>query len=505
MAVALAGMGMLGALHAATVTITGATLDKSVVCRANVDGGITLTANVAPSYDADSDVIVEGTWSNVNPPITSPCGAPGMNRTRTVTRTVTTYSSQALAVNGATANAGANSVNQAVSGADGQYSLAISAVASQVKTVTVYSRTDYKRFTMGNDFDYCQGTFTVTSGPTATTETVSSSSSASYIVDLAGPVVDDPSLGGGNTVFTEKQSVSGSFRVTGGSAGADYSVVFHILSPDNVELGTGTDLGTLPAAPNQGPVGVARDLRVGPLAIQIPCGTVPGAGYRLVATVTSVDLCGNAWDPVDVELGTFTVEPALNLSSQTAVVSQDVNGDYSPYTYFTANVNRRRGTVSSNPGSFHLNQVITVPGQCNDVNSVGGLSATLTVPPGFSFTKTGQGYVHVFVGDLGSNLLDYHDPSPVLVELPFPEALTPNLDGSSTLQVDLSSLGSIPASWTIYMRAKFNFTKATLPLPADGTVFTFGVSDALTLVNDASYPLSNSSTTTLTYGLPPAP
>lgn len=500
---AVLAMAAMDNLDAATVSITGAALDKAIVCRANVDGGVSLAATVTPTFGTDSDVVTLGSLTSSSG--TAPNGS-SYNRTRTDTRTVTTYSNPTLLVNGAAATAGAQAVSQPVTdGPDGPRTASMTAEASEAKTVEVYTKTVYLNKT-GNDLEvkYDPGFPATPGSSTTTTEGAQATSTLGYVVDLMAPAVSDPSLGGGNTVFTEKQSVSGGFKVAGGSADTAYAVEFHILDPNGIEIALGSDQGTMPNASPAGS-GIARDLRVGPLAIQIPCGTPPADGYKLVATLKANDLCGNAWDPVDVELGTFTVEPALNLSSQAAVVSQDANGDYVPYTYFTASVNKRRGTVSSNPGSFHLNQVITVPGQCNDVNSVGGLGATLSVPPGFSFTRTGQGFVHVFVGDLGPNLLDYHDPSPVLVELPFPEVLTTHADGSATIRVDLSSLGSIPANWTIYMRAKFNFTNASLPLPASGTVFTFGASDVLTTVNELPYVLDGASTATLTYGLPPVP
>jgi hypothetical protein len=116
---------------------------------------------------------------------------------------------------------------------------------------------------------------------------------------------------------------------------------------------------------------------------------------------------------------------------------------------------------------------------------------TLTLPDGFSFDTTGASpAAHVFVFD-AANGFDYHYPQPN-TEVTLPKAAFTK--SGQTVTIDLSSLGDIPSSDTIYVRAHAVFTGGAVP--ADGTQYIFTTSTTSDLPGIGS--TTNTSTWTVT-------
>jgi hypothetical protein len=114
----------------------------------------------------------------------------------------------------------------------------------------------------------------------------------------------------------------------------------------------------------------------------------------------------------------------------------------------------------------------------------------LTIDPKFVFAETGNSpTVHVFVGDSNGGGFDLNSGTP-LTEVTLPYTVgTDVVTGGANVTVDLTSLGSIPSSWTVYARAYCRFYSPFVK-PAVGTVYTFG--------SGASADIGSSSTSILT-------
>jgi hypothetical protein len=170
---------------------------------------------------------------------------------------------------------------------------------------------------------------------------------------------------------------------------------------------------------------------------------------------------------------TFSVGPGLLLEDQTQVVSElPPSGDYAPMTCFTANQGNRK--VNTFPGSLHITSVVNTTGPCAGFGSISGTVVTLTLPAGFSFDTTGGSPpAHVFHFPAAAGF-DFHYPGP---ETSLPK--TALVISGQTLRVDLSSVGPILSSDTIYVRAHAVFSGTIVP--ADGTPYDFSTSTTSTL------------------------
>ena len=174
------------------------------------------------------------------------------------------------------------------------------------------------------------------------------------------------------------------------------------------------------------------------------------------------------------DTGPLNVNPGLQLNSKAAVVGENATtGDYIFLTNFSLN----------NPGSMHTAQTLSFAGKCANEDTANLGTATLTIPASFVFDVTGRSpAVHVFVGQNVTGF-DLHYPQGFTeVSIPKP-TVTPNGDGSYTAAVDLSSLGTIPTTDVIYMRAHTKWGSTTAP--AAGT-YTFTDTAAATAFNGDS-------------------
>jgi hypothetical protein len=489
---AVLGLVSSGQAAGPTASVTGTAVDKNPVCPANADGGVTVSATVDGTFDANpADVINEGNWGPIT--ATTACGLP-VNRSRTVTKTVTTYGSKQLVIDGGVASAYSGPVpyskNYTVPSPDGSYSLTVTASASEVKTVTVYSRTDYQRRTTGGgapvEDNYCEGTFIVSSGPTETTLTSSTlSGSASYRLDLTAPVAllwPDNSGANPDKTIRQSQSVHPHVRITGGSSGQSYTLIATATAPDSTTY-TATNTGTFG---NQAS-GVANPENA-VWSLEIPCDA-PLGQYTLSVTVDSKDLCGGDWPQVSLDAGTFTVTPGLDVSAQTVIVTDLGASGYGESSTFTAVQNKKTKVINTTPGSWHVTTTLTTAGPCAGFGSYSPSSATLTLDPDFVFADSGASpAAHIFIGDTGGGGFDLHDGAPLIEVTGLPISFTQDLVTlrNVSVTVDLSSLGSIPSTTTIYIRSHFKYLPSPNVLPGVDTIYTFGSSTSADAGTDSS-------------------
>jgi hypothetical protein len=477
-------------------SVTGAAVDKNPVCPANADGGVTVSATVDGTFDANpADVINEGNWGNIT--ATTACGLP-VNQSRTVTKTVTSYGAKQLVIDGvpsAYSGSVSYSKNYTVPSPDGSYSLTVTASASEVKTVTGYTRTDYRLRTTGPGgpeiSNYCEGSFSVSSGPTDTTLTSSTvSGNASFRVDLTAPVAllwPDNAGANPDKTIRQSQSVHPHVRITGGSSGQTYSLTAIATAPDSTTY-TAVNTGTFG---NQAS-GVANPENT-VWSLEIPCDA-PLGEYTLSVTVDSNDLCGDAWPQVVLDAGTFTVTSGLNISAQTVIVTDLGTSGYGESSTFTGVQNKKTKVINTTPGSWHVTTTLTTAGPCAGFGSYSPSWATLGLDPDFVFADSGASpAAHIFIGDTGGGGFDLHDGAPLIEVTGLPISFTQDLVTlrNVSVTVDLSSLGSIPSTTTIYIRSHFKYLPVPNALPSVDTIYTFGSSTSA----DAG---ADSSSTTLT-------
>jgi len=140
---------------------------------------------------------------------------------------------------------------------------------------------------------------------------------------------------------------------------------------------------------------------------------------------------------------------------------------------FTSGQSGRK--VTTFPGSLHITAIVNTTGPCAGFGSISGTVVTLTLPTGFSFDTTGASpAAHVFIFP-AVNGFDFHYPG---AETSLPKTAIVK-SGQTVLTVDLSSLGEILSSNTIYVRAHAGFSGTAVP--TDGTPYDFTTSTTSTL------------------------
>lgn len=493
---------------AATVSVS---LDKSQVVRGN-SGPVTATATVGANFSNDSVSESSGTWGNdTTNTISWTCGSTPYtsNQSRTWTRVTRDYTSQYFTASSnagtpTSAGDGTFTVTQSVPSADGSYTITMSVTATEAYTDYTTTFREYRHKNGGTlTYKDCGSAWTAVpngetavSGPTATgsgsTTSSSVSGSGTYAVDLIAPTAGGTMSGSGN--ITAGGSIDGSIDFDGGSIGQKVKVTLSARQ------------GLTPYASGSTEKDITRNsMNIGPLGLDIGCEVALGA-YSLDAKVESTDIAGNAWDPIEFNVGTFNVNPGVNLSAQTEIVAQDANGDYTVVPYFTVTTKKVKGvtSISASPATTHHASLLQVPGRCNDVTNVSfsddNPDLIITPATGFSYVQTGQSpYAHVFAGELpNGTLFDYHDPNLVRGENLSAEITSlvtqtvPDSTQGGRITVNLKNLGTIPATWKVYVRAKMRYSGASAP--STGALFNFA--DFLDNVNNSNpaYPMSNNAT-----------
>ena len=506
--------GLLCSSQAATLTlptasVTGAAVDKTTVCPAAPT--LTVSATAGASYDTDASATTYGNFTAGGGTFNS------QSYTRTRIKTVTTYaytdkhvtvtadgvSSQTFALaDGAPPYAFAALV--ALSAGDGSKKSVISAIATETKTATPTSSTEYWTGNGQSANGTLRGTSAGTPGAPVVTSVASSSTtldSPSYLVDLEAPNFEFANTPNG--IVTEGHSIPFSIKIKQGSASQPFKVTTELMDiTADAVVATTQNEGTLPANAS----GIARDEQV-TLALRVPCGLDFSHSFGLRATVESTGICGAAWPPQAktsydpaTGAGGFSVTPAGVLPHcQMFILSELSGGDYGLTQAFDAvKPNDKLRKVNTTPGAVHLAQLDGVVSAAGDNCAVSAsesyhpTQATLTAPAGFSFELTGQTFTHLFVGEPTPNSsLDLHYPTAQgLLEVPtgsMESAPALNGDGSTTITLDLSWLPlDTPATAKIYIRAKFRYSGPTVP--ADGTVYTFRAANALDQINQSTPP-----------------
>lgn len=389
---------------------------------------------------------------------------------------------------------------------DGKYTLTANAYASEEKTVTVYTRTDYRQRTTGGGApvisNYCEGSFSLSSGPTLTTLTSSTASgSADYIRDQTPPTAEI--LFNNPPSIQQKQNELVSVKINNGSAGTPWTVIVTATGPDPATTTTltATDTGSIGPA-NPAGSGINNNTVTGPVALPTACDTPVGL-YQLNATVQTQDLCGGSYTDIVLGGDPFTVTPGITLATQTVVLSQLTTGDYGINQCFVDSVKQqaRKLIVNNTPGSVHIGTIVTTAGPCAGLGTISGVQFALTLPPlashesGFVYADTGASpKAHVFIGD-GSGGFDLHNGTPLTeYAVPLDVGSTPQ-----TVTIDLTSVdvgfgpGVIPAADTIFARAHAVFKAfAKEDQPAADTAFQFSssASTAEALSDSSDYYIS---------------
>jgi hypothetical protein len=463
--------------HAAlTASITDVSVEPNPVCNSNYpgDGFVDLSATVnGGGFDSNSEVLNYGNWGNY-----SGTACSGANRQRTVDNTVTTYDNKRLIIDGNgsyTPIPYEYTTSYPVGSPDDAYTETVTADSAEDKTVSVYRRTDYGYKGTGPDITLlCVGTFSLFSGPSTTTvkSTKSNgnpyaSADATYRVDIEGPFIKNTT---GVTNIQQGQSMDIGVNIEEGSSEATYKVTFTATN-DGTTLGPFTRTGEFPG--NKSDSGVQGNEHVGPVALETSCSTPIGT-YTLTAKVDSSDLCDLDDDPFEYttsDTSTFEVTAGMNLESKTQVVSEFPNGEYDFNQCFSSN--KPKNKINNLPGHVHITTEVTSAGECAGLMNLTGVKLTLNAPDGFVFVRQGNSpAAHVFVFDAEGTGYDFHYP---------PNEVTSQVGQDYTLKVvtiDLSNLGQIPSGYTIFARAKAEFTG----YPTNGTpspanqLFTFSSS-----------------------------
>jgi hypothetical protein len=528
-----------------SVTVTGVSATSNPVCQVNNPGGNTaesVSATVTPTYDSGS-----------GPTTTTTCA--GKKQTvKTVTVTVSNQSLSATdkdsngngpdPMSGSSPGGGGFTDSSLPVGPEGSTTVTVAATASDTVTTTTT--------TTVNTFSSAGCTGTETPGTPSTTSSsqnnsASASNSASYIVDLTGPVAN-------NEVLAQPSVTQAGTEILGidldnGSALTNFSVSVTATgvagdAASGPTILTTSDSGTF--GHKNPDDGTAPTKHVGPIGLATQCDT-PTGSYDVQVTPTTIDLCApdltNALDPSNssdlnfglnrdgtaaqtapIDLGTFDVTPGISLSAQTGVLAEFTTGDYGVDQCFTST------SANTAPGTVHIDTIINTTGPCAGFGTISGVTATLTLPAtgqdqdtsstvgdGFVYAISGKSPpAHVFIGNVGGGggSFDLHNGTP-LVEVTGEVKQTPakQLAGGGganyTDTLDLSKVnlddfpalvtanggpfglgpGVFPANFTIFIRAHAKY-QGSLPSPPD-TVYSFASSAS---ANSSAGALSNNST-----------
>lgn len=504
---ATALMGAVALLAASTfaattpsVSVGTVTNSPNPVCSGNNTGNVSISAPVTPTYDGST-----------GPTTSDTCQNGSSTSTETITVTTTGPISEAVT---ASASDGTNNTLPATDasagfsgslpvGPEGKTTVTVSATASdqiQTCTTTTVKTWSAKKCQNGT------GTVTSTTGPTTScaagsTRSGGGSNSSSYLVDLIGPSYD-PQTKINPSIIMQTQSEHVNVQLDDGSAGTPFSITATATQtldgggnpPGIPAILSFTDSGLTFHTSSDG---IDKEKSV-PFSMDTKCDTPTGT-YDMMLHTATVDLCGGDNSPADIDLGTFSVTPGVSLSAQTVVVSEFASGplagDYGLSECFT--------TANGNPtpGTVHVTSTLTTSGPCANFGTISGVSDTINLDPGFSFTLSGNSPVaHVYMGVAPG--FDFKTGAP-LVEVTGEVKQLPakKLTSSTTFQtLDLSKVnlddfpalvtanggpfglgpGVFPSNFTIFAtaHARYNGTNPTNPPPAGPTdvIYTFSSS-----------------------------
>jgi hypothetical protein len=489
-----------------SVTVTGVTATSPVL---RSTSNIAVSATVTSTFDINSSTTPSPDYSSCNIG-NNFCGTGDstIKSKKVVTTTDVTVTNKTTTVAASDFNSSdsgslsgtAYSATLATptSGTDGFTTVTVSANVSETVTTCVTTATSY--WTGANGSGSQVGS-TTTVGPTCDggvnkppTGSNSGSNTGSYVLDINAPILTLHPVTSQPTVLQgEDKNIHN--ELIGGSSATTYTLTDTIYGPSGYTnsanggdtFGPGAD-GIAPKENDLVGVHVACDAPIGDYYASAVANTVD-LGLNPFAQISSVDVAG----PGGPNSGgsaqdTFSVGPGLLLEDQTQVVSElPPSGDYAPMTCFTANQGNRK--VNTFPGSLHITSVVNTTGPCAGFGTISGTVVTLTLPAGFSFDTTGASPpAHVFIFPAATGF-DFHYPG---AETSLPKAAL--VKSGQTLTVDLSSVGAIPSSDTIYVRAHAVFSDTTVP--ADGTQYVFGTSTTSQLPGIGVN--TNSSTQTVT-------
>jgi hypothetical protein len=479
------------------VTVTGVTATSPVL---RSTGAIAVSAIVTATFDsATGPTTVQTSCDACNPGNTF-CGTGQstykskqvLTTTNTsVANQTTTASASDFNSTGPLTGSGTmtGTLTTPISGTDGNTVVTVTANVAEDVTTTTTVTTNYR------DGGGCGGSILNSSSSLPSTNTVTKTGSGSgtgrYVLDINPPTLTlHPVTSQPVVLQGEDKNIHN--ELIGGSANTAYTLTDTATGPNGAIFtanGSGTfGPGTNGIAPKE------NDLVGIHIACDAPLGT-----YTATAVANTVDLGGNAFDPIssaDVfgspggsASDTFQVDPGQFLEDQTQVVSE-FSGDYAPMSCFTSGVSGRK--VTTFPGSLHITATVNTTGPCAGFGTISGTKITLTLPPDFKFDTTGASpAAHVFTGPAASGF-DFHYPS----TLPEVTNLIPKpVPSGQTVTVDLSTLnlgngpGVIPSSNTIYVRAHAVFSGSSVP--ADGTTYLFTTSTTSILPGPGSVTVSS--------------
>lgn len=487
-ALLLAAGGPVSAAALPSDSVGAVTLSKANVCSADTSENV--SATVTGSYDSSgptpSSSCIVCNAGNDN------CGTfnTSVKRKGTVTTTTVTVSNKTVTASASDSNGNSTpsqgpsaspmafSQSLTASGSDGKITVTVSATASEdVKTDTSTTVTNY------TSTSSCSGTTVGSPTTTPSTSTVTKTSAvatntATYVLDLIGPTAELLFNNPPSIMQTQNELVS--VKINNGSAGTPWTVNLTATGPDPATTTTlpATDTGSIGPA-NPAGSGINNNTVTGPVALPTACDTPVGL-YTLTATVKTQDLCEGSYPDIVLAGDPFTVTPGITLATQTVVLSQLTTGDYGINQCFVDSVKQqaKKLIVNNTPGSVHIGTIVTTAGPCAGLGTISGVQFALTLPPlaiddgsGFVYADTGASPVaHVFVGD-GRDGFDLHNGTP-LTEVTGLITAT-----GQTRTIDLSSLGDISATDTIFARAHAVFKAfAKGDQPAADTPFHFSSS-----------------------------
>lgn len=474
LALALVGVTAVGAAPstAPSVAVSGVSVSPNPALRP-LGGSVAVSATVTPTYDQSS-----GPTTSAGSCVTDRDHGTITGYHRSDTVTTVTVSNQALAVSAADnagtpntatlsgASAGGTFTGSlAVASPDGKYTVTVTAVASDDVTTQI----DTVAKTWLPSAGGCTGdpaTSTPTPGLPSKISKQSSPGNASstYVVDQVGPTWRTEPGQSYPRVLASTVPQGGNapvhIKIDGGSASTPYSWTATATGPGGQTYTFTDTTGTFGPGSNGNGV-AATESSVG--SLNFPC-SAPLGDYIVTVDVTAKDLGGVAWPVLSGNAGTVTVTAGVSLEAQALVVAEiPSTGDYSilPDPGF-----------SIATGSEHTTLTITFAGNCVGQSTADLGLVKLTLPTGFSFDKTGASpQVHWFEGPAATGF-DLHYPVGYTEKTVKPKISvgTDPISGLPQATVDLSSLGTIPTSDAIYMRAHIKWT-GTGAIPTDN-IFT---------------------------------
>jgi hypothetical protein len=491
-------------------TAVAATLPNAVVSNVTTTSpvlrstpNIAVSATVTPAFDANSGPTTVVTGCSACNPGNNFCGY-GSNAVKSQQVLTTTTTSVGNPMTTVTAAPEFGSANPTIArlnggvlsgsgtftgilpttavGVDGVRSVTVTAYVSEEVTTAVTVTTN--RMSASS----CSGTVVTSNAvpqpPVTVVKYGTGSANGSYILDINAPAMDtrpvaaQPRVQQGGDKFVHNV-------LTDGSASTKYTTTNVITGPGGY-TSTAQGVGTFgPATPSgTGHAGLENSTVGVHVACDAPTGT-----YTVLSAANTVDAGLNPFEPVvSSTVTSFDVDPGLLLQDQTLVVSEvSATGGYGALSCFSGTLaNRNLNTL---PGSFHITATVNTLGRCASLSNVKNPKIVLTLPAGFSFATSGNSpAAHVFLGESDPGFdLHYPDTMKEVTGLLAKPDLAPS---GQMVTVDLSKLdlskaglgptpslgaGIIPASYTIYVRARATFTNLNNNnvVPADNTAYIF--------------------------------